>query len=56
MAEIINATKKVVKKETVTLTVSFEYELVDGQFQSAEDEAHHNKYVAYVDSSEDMEG
>lgn len=52
MAKITNASKEVEVKETVKVTVTFEYELVNGQFQTEEDEAHYNKYVEYV-SSED---
>lgn len=52
MAKITNASKEVEIKETVKLSVTFEYELVNGGFQSEEDEAHYNKYVEYV-SSED---
>jgi len=52
MAKVTGAVKEV--KETVKLTVSFEYELVNGSFQSTEDEAHYNKYVEYVEDKEEV--
>ena len=55
MAKISGAKKEVEVKETVKLTVTFEYELVNGEFQNSEDEAHYNKYNEYV-ASEENEG
>ena len=52
MAKITGASKEIEVKETVKITVTFEYELLNSQFQSEEDEAHYNKYIEYV-SSED---
>lgn len=48
MAKIISANEQSQVKKTVKLTVVFEYELIDGQFQNADDEAHYNKYAEYL--------
>ena len=48
MVNISKASKEVEVKETVKLTVTFEYELVNGDFQNTVDEAHYNKYIEYV--------
>lgn len=50
MAEIVKAQteSKVRSIETVTLTVTFQYEKINGAFQTPEDEAHYNKYAEYL--------
>jgi hypothetical protein len=52
MADITKVVKDVQIKETIRLTVSFEYEIVNGEFETPEDKAHYEKYAQYISKNE----
>ena len=50
----VKKTEKDVTK-TIVLEVPFEYKIINGEFETPEDEAHYNKYAQYL-SAETPQG